>query len=136
MSDFSMELNEDQITLRDWLHGFAEQQMRPIAAEWDEREETPWPFMQEAAKLGVYGLDFMMNAFRDPTGLSMMIALEELAWGDAGLCMALMGTTLGVAAIVANGTPEQQMEWVQGCFGTLAAPKLAPFGVHWPDSPG
>jgi alkylation response protein AidB-like acyl-CoA dehydrogenase len=134
MSDFSMDLNEDQITLRDWLHGFAEQQMRPIAAEWDEREETPWPFIEEAAKLGVYGLDFLMNAFRDPTGLSMMIALEELAWGDAGLCMALMGTTLGVAAIVSNGTPEQQMEWVPQCFGTPEDIKLAAFGVSEPDA--
>lgn len=134
MNDFSMDLNEDQVTLRDWLHGFAVQQMRPIAAEWDEREETPWPFIEEAAKLGVYGLDFMMNAFKDPTGLSMMIALEELAWGDAGLCMALMGTTLGVAAIVSNGTPEQQMEWVPQCFGTPEDIKLAAFGVSEPDA--
>ncbi len=134
MNDFSMDLNEDQVTLRDWLHGFAVQQMRPIAAEWDEREETPWPFIEEAAKLGVYGLDFMMNAFKDPTGLSMMIALEELAWGDAGLCMALMGTTLGVAAIVSNGTPDQQMEWVPRCFGTPDDIKLAAFGVSEPDA--
>ena len=134
MSDFSMDLNEDQITLRDWLHGFAEQQMRPIAAEWDEREETPWPFIQEAAKLGVYGLDFLMNAVSDKTGLSFMIALEELAWGDAGLCMSIMGTTLGVAAIVANGTPEQQMEWVPRCFGTPDDIKLAAFGVTEPDA--
>jgi alkylation response protein AidB-like acyl-CoA dehydrogenase len=134
MKDFSMDLNEDQVTLRDWLHGFAVQQMRPIAAEWDEREETPWPFIEEAAKLGVYGLDFMMNAFKDPTGLSMMIALEELAWGDAGLCMALMGTTLGVAAIVSNGTSEQQMEWVPRCFGTPDDIKLAAFGVSEPDA--
>jgi alkylation response protein AidB-like acyl-CoA dehydrogenase len=134
MPDFSMELNEDQITLRDWVHGFAESQMRPIAAEWDEREETPWPFIQEAAKLGVYGLDFMMNAIADPTGLSMMIALEELAWGDAGLCMSIMGTTLGVAAIVSNGTPEQQMEWVPQCYGTPDDIKLAAFGVSEPDA--
>jgi acyl-CoA dehydrogenase len=134
MTDFSMELNEDQTTLRDWLHGFAEQQMRPIAAEWDEREETPWPFIEEAAKLGVYGLDFLMNAVKDPTGLSMMIALEELAWGDAGLCMSIMGTTLGVAAIVANGTTEQQMEWVPQCFGTPDDIKLAAFGVSEPDA--
>ncbi len=134
MTDFSMELNDDQITLRDWVHGFAENEMRPIAAEWDEREETPWPFIQEAAKLGVYGLDFMMNAIADKTGLSMMIALEELAWGDAGLCMSLMGTTLGVAAIVSNGTPEQQMEWVPQCYGTPDDIKLAAFAVSEPDA--
>ena len=108
--------------------------MRPIAAEWDEREETPWPFIEEAAKIGIYGLDFMMNAISDPTGLSMMIALEELAWGDAGLCLSMMGTTLGVAAIVANGTREQQMEWVPRCFGTPDDIKLAAFGVSEPDA--
>jgi acyl-CoA dehydrogenase len=134
MSDFSMDLNEDQITLRDWVHGFAEQQMRPIAAEWDEREETPWAFIQEAAKIGIYGLDFMMNAVADPTGLSMMIALEELAWGDAGLCMALMGTSLGVAAILSNGTREQQIEWIPQCYGTPDDVKIAAFGVSEPDA--
>jgi alkylation response protein AidB-like acyl-CoA dehydrogenase len=134
MSEFSMELNEDQITLRDWVHGFAEQQMRPIAAEWDEREETPWPIIEEAAKIGIYGLDFLMNAISDPTGLSMMIALEELAWGDAGLCLSIMGTTLGVAAIVANGTKEQQIEWVPRCFGTPDDIKIAAFGVSEADA--
>ena len=134
MAEFSMDLNDDQKQLQEWLHGFAEKQMRPIAAEWDEREETPWEFIKEAAKVGVYGLDFMMNNFADRTGLSMMIALEELAWGDAGLCMALMGTTLGVAGILSNGTPEQQMEWIPQCFGTPDDIKIAAFGVSEPDA--
>ncbi|HEY1826338.1 MAG TPA: acyl-CoA dehydrogenase family protein, partial [Acidimicrobiales bacterium] len=134
MSDFSLELNEDQVTLRDWVHGFAEHQMRPIAAEWDEREETPWAFIQESAKLGVYGIDFMMNAVADPTGLSLNIALEELAWGDAGLCMALMGTSLAVAGILSNGTREQQFEWIPQCYGTPDDVKIAAFGVSEPDA--
>ena len=96
-----MDLNDDQKTLQEWVHGFALNVMRPAAHEWDEREETPWPIIQEAAKIGIYGMDFMANTYADPTGLSMMIALEELAWGDAGICMALMGTTLAVAAIMA-----------------------------------
>ena len=40
---FSLELSEDQRDVRDWVHGFAEGVVRPAAAEWDEREETPWP---------------------------------------------------------------------------------------------
>ncbi len=31
--------------------------MRPAAHEWDEREETPWPIIEEAAKIGLYGFD-------------------------------------------------------------------------------
>jgi len=134
MADFSMDLNDDQKTLQEWVHGFALNVMRPAAHEWDEREETPWPIIEEAAKIGIYGMDFIANTYVDPTGLSMMIALEELAWGDAGICMALMGTTLAVAAIMANGTPEQQMEWIPQCYGTLDDIKLAAFGVSEPDA--
>ena len=43
---------------------------------------------------------------------------EELAWGDAGITLALLGTTLGVSGILGNGTPEQIGEWVPQCFGT------------------
>ena len=129
-----MELNDDQKTLQEWVHGFALNVMRPAAHEWDEREETPWPIIEEAAKIGIYGMDFIANTYVDPTGLSMMLALEELAWGDAGICMALMGTTLAVAAIMANGTPEQQMEWIPQCYGTLDDIKLAAFGVSEPDA--
>jgi alkylation response protein AidB-like acyl-CoA dehydrogenase len=129
-----MDLNDDQKTLQEWVHGFALNVMRPAAHEWDEREETPWPIIEEAAKIGIYGMDFMANTYSDPTGLSMMIALEELAWGDAGICMAFMGTTLAVAGIMANGTSEQQMTWVPQCYGTPEDIKIAAFGVSEPDA--
>ena len=80
MAEFSMELNEDQKTVQSWVHDFAENVMRPAAHEWDEREETPWPIIEEAAKVGLYSMDFMADAFSDPQGLKMVIALEELAW--------------------------------------------------------
>jgi acyl-CoA dehydrogenase len=134
VADFSMELNDDQKTVQSWVHDFAENVMRPAAHEWDEREETPWPIIQEAANIGLYSMDFMADAFSDPMGLKMVIALEELAWGDAGITLALMGTTLAVAGIMANGTPEQAMEWVPQCFGTPDDLKLAAFGVSEPDA--
>jgi alkylation response protein AidB-like acyl-CoA dehydrogenase len=134
MAEFSMDLNEDQLTIQQWVHDFAENVMRPAGHEWDEREETPWPIIEEAAKIGLYGLDFMADASSDPTGLKMVIALEELAWGDAGICMALMGSTLAVAGIMANGTPEQAMEWIPQCFGTPGDLKLGAFGVSEPDA--
>jgi alkylation response protein AidB-like acyl-CoA dehydrogenase len=129
-----MDLSDDQKTLQEWVHGFATNVMRPAAHEWDEREETPWPVIEEAAKIGIYGMDFIANTYADPTGISMMIALEELAWGDAGICMALMGTTLAVAGIMANGTPEQQMLWIPQCYGTPEDIKIAAFGVSEPDA--
>jgi Acyl-CoA dehydrogenase, N-terminal domain len=52
---FNLELSQDQKDIREWVHGFAEGVVRPAAHEWDEREETPWPVIQEAAKIGLYG---------------------------------------------------------------------------------
>jgi alkylation response protein AidB-like acyl-CoA dehydrogenase len=130
----SFALNEDQLTLQKWTHEFAENVMRPAAEEWDEREETPWPIIEEAAKIGLYSMDFFANAFADESGLTMPIVNEELFWGDAGIGMAIVGTTLGVAGIMGNGTPEQLFEWVPQCFGTPEKPALGAFCVSEPDA--
>ncbi|HEY2791685.1 MAG TPA: acyl-CoA dehydrogenase family protein [Micromonosporaceae bacterium] len=134
MSEFSLDLNDEQRELRDWLHGFAVDVVRPAAAGWDEREETPWPIIQEAAKIGLYGFEFLANVNADPTGLSMPIVHEELFWGDAGIGMAIMGTGLAVAAIFGSGTPEQLFEWVPQCFGDAAEPRVAAFCSTEPES--
>src|SRR5262245_558648 len=89
---FSLALDEDQVELKKWLHEFAVDVMRPAAAEWDEREETPWPIIQEAAKAGIYSLEFFATNHWHPSGISMAIALEELFWGDAGLGLSIVGT--------------------------------------------
>ena len=131
---FSLELNEDQLQLQKWVHDFAEQVMRPAAHEWDEREETPWPIIEEAAKIGLYSFEFVSQAFFDPTGLTMPVVNEELAWGDAGLTLAILGSTLGLAGIAANGTPEQLLEWGPQCYGTPEKIQMAAFCVSEPDA--
>ena len=134
MSTFSLELNEDQLQIQEWVHNFAADVIRPAAPEWDEREETPWPIIEEAAKIGLYSMDFVANAFGDPTGLTLPVISEELAWGDAGITLALLGTTLGVSGILGNGTPEQIAEWVPECFGTADDVHVAAFAVSEADA--
>src|SRR5215212_3834406 len=104
---FSLELSDDQRDIRDWVHGFSESVVRPAAHEWDEREETPWPIIQEAAKIGLYGFEALQQFAADESGLSLPIVQEELFWGDAGIGMAIMGSGLAAAAIVGNGTWDQ-----------------------------
>ena len=108
--------------------------MRPAAAEWDEREETPWPIIQEAAKIGIYSLDFYAQQFFDPSGVGIPIAMEELFWGDAGLGLAITGTTLAAVAVLANGTDEQIGTWAPQMFGTPEDVKLAAFCSSEPDA--
>jgi alkylation response protein AidB-like acyl-CoA dehydrogenase len=131
---FSMELTDEQRDLRDWVHGFAADVVRPAAAEWDEREETPWEIIREAAKIGLYGFETIAELWADPTGLSMPIANEELFWGDGGIGMSIFGTTLAVAGIFTAGTPDQLAEWVPDCFGDADDPKLAAYCVSEPEA--
>ena len=131
---FSLELTDDQRDVRDWVHGFAEGVVRPAAAEWDEREETPWPVIQEAAKIGLYGFEALAQFYADPSGITLPIVNEELFWGDAGIGMAIMGTSLAVAAIFGSGTPEQLGEWVPQCFGSPEDPKVGAFCASEPNA--
>ena len=134
MADFSLDLNEDQLQIQKWVHDFAEEVIRPAGHEWDEREETPWPIIEEAAKIGLYSWEFVANAFADPLGLTFALASEELTWGDAGIAMAILGSTLAVSGIAGNGTPEQIAEWVPQCFGTPEKIQLGAFAVSEPDA--
>ena len=134
MSEFSLHLSDDQLQIKDWIHEFAKDVMRPAAQEWDDREEFPWPVVQEAAKIGLYGIDFMMSAMGDKSGLTLPVAIEEIFWGDAGLGMAIMGSGLAAAGISGNGTPEQVIEWVPQCYGTADDVKLGAFCVSEPDA--
>jgi acyl-CoA dehydrogenase len=131
---FTLELSDDQRDVRDWVHGFAEQVVRPAAAEWDEREETPWPVIQEASRIGLYDFEGIAQFWADPSGLTLPIVNEELFWGDAGIGMAIMGTTLAVAGIYSAGTPEQLVEWIPQCYGTADDPKVGAFCVSEPDA--
>ncbi|WP_431680871.1 acyl-CoA dehydrogenase family protein [Kitasatospora sp. KL5] len=134
MSTFSLDPGPDQIAVRDWLHGFAADVIRPAAAEWDEREETPWPIIQEAAKVGIYSLDFYAQQYFDPSGVGIPIAMEELFWGDAGIGLSIVGTTLAAVAVLANGTEEQIGTWAPQMFGTPDDVKVAAFCSSEPDA--
>ena len=134
MSDFCAALNEDQLQIQKWVHDFAESVVRPAGSEWDEREEFPYPIVEEAAQIGLYSVDFLMNAMADETGLTLPVAVEELFWGDAGIGMAIMGSALAAAGIAGNGTPDQVIEWVPQCYGTPDKIALGAFCVSEPDA--
>ncbi|MEU6994688.1 acyl-CoA dehydrogenase family protein [Streptomyces sp. NPDC046465] len=134
MAEFTMELNDEQKEVRDWLHGFAAEVIRPAAAEWDEREETPWPIIQEAAKLGIYSLDFYAQQFFDPSGLGIPMATEEIFWGDAGIGLSIMGTGLAAVGVLANGTEEQIGTWIPQMYGDVNDVKVAAFCSSEPDA--
>jgi alkylation response protein AidB-like acyl-CoA dehydrogenase len=131
---FSMDLSPDVREMRDWVHEFAETVVRPAGAEWDEREETPWPILQQASKIGLYSLDFFAQQWLEPSGLGIPVAWEELFWGDAGIALSIVGTGLAAVAVSGNGTNEQMAEWLPPMFGDADDVKVGAFCVSEPDA--
>jgi alkylation response protein AidB-like acyl-CoA dehydrogenase len=131
---FGLELTPDVREMRDWVHEFARDVVRPAGAEWDEREETPWPILEQAAKTGLYSLDFFAQQSFEPSGLGLVVAFEELFWGDAGIGLSLVGTGLAAASLATTGTPEQVGEWLPQMFGSPGDVKVAAFCSSEPDA--
>src|SRR6266851_2366030 len=130
----SFELTDEQREIRDWVHSFAEKEIRPVAHQYDESEEFPWPVVKKAAEVGLYGVEFLQQTYADTTGIMPALVAEELTWGCAGIALAIQGTGLPIAAIFSQGTPEQIATWIPACFGTVEKPALGAFAVTEPEA--
>jgi alkylation response protein AidB-like acyl-CoA dehydrogenase len=108
------QLTEEQEQMRQLAHRFAESEIRPVAAEYDESEQMPWPVIEKAAQIG-------LTSFRYPEEyggggvedlLTTCIVAEELAWGCLGIGMSIL--TLGLAAvpILLSGNKEQKARYI------------------------
>jgi len=106
--------------------------MRPVAAQYDKREEFPWPVLEEAARRGFYSPLFYRDLIGDPTGLSLPIFMEEVFWGCAGIGLAMVMPALALSAIGQAASPEQMLRWAPECFGTPGDLKLAALAISEP----
>src|SRR3954463_14903743 len=129
---FSLELTDDQQALREKCHAFAREVIRPVAAEYDRRQELPWPVLEEAARQGLYEWQLYAKLSSDPTGLSLPIVMEELFWGCAGIGLTIVLPALALAALRQAATDEQLAHWAPRCFGTADDIKLGALAVTEP----
>jgi acyl-CoA dehydrogenase len=122
--DFS--LSEEQLELKDLTHQFAENEMRPLAAEYDEKNEFPEGVMKKAFEIGF--LTSGIPTEYGGTGFSSIdnaVVCEELAWGCSGMYTSMMANTLAITPIVLFGSDEQKKEFLTpltkemsfACFG-------------------
>jgi hypothetical protein len=93
--------------------------VRPAAAEYDEREDFPWDVLQEAAKIGLYSIGFFATQSFEESGLGIPITTEELFWGDAGIGLAIVGTTSpgSMSKLVAGETAVRVTEQAMQILG-------------------
>jgi acyl-CoA dehydrogenase len=92
-------------------HEFAESVIRPVAPHYDQRQEFPWPVLEEAAQWRFYSPLFYRDLIADKTGMSLPMFMEELFWGCAGIGLAIVMPALALSAIGQTASPEQMLQW-------------------------
>src|SRR3954466_2680757 len=102
---------DEQLEFKDECHRFAADVIRPVAAQHDADESTPWEVIKAARERGLQGIDLLQRLASDPDGQFSVIYAEELHWGCAGIALALSGSSLAAAGLAASGTPEQIARW-------------------------
>lgn len=106
--------NEQHEALRQEVRAFAEQEIKPLAHELDEKEEFSIELAQKMGQAGLYGID-IPKAYggRGLDTLSYIIAVEELARVDSSQAVTMAAhNSLGVAPIYLFGTDEQRQNYL------------------------
>ena len=126
-------LTKEQLLVRKMVREFAENEVKPLAAEIDEEERFPMETVQKMAKLGMMGIYFPKEyGGAGGDALSYAITVEELAkvCGTTAVIVSAH-TSLCCAPIFEHGTEEQKMKYLPDlCSGR----KLGAFGLTEPNA--
>jgi alkylation response protein AidB-like acyl-CoA dehydrogenase len=118
-------LTEEQVFMRDVARELAEKKIRPVSAEYDEKNEFPWPIVEEMAKADLFRV-FIDEAYGGMAGdspiMNMCVVTEELSKVDGGISLGFAATGLGTFPIIISGSEEQKQRWLTRIAdGTVAA---------------
>ena len=129
----SFALTDEQKDLRALAREFAENEIRPRAAEYDEHSTHPADVIAKAHELGLMNLARPRGARRAGPRRSStaMLIGEELAWGCSGIAISIIANTLGAAPVLLAGSDEQKREWLPPL---LEEPILCSFGLTEPNA--
>ena len=125
------ELEPEQEDFRRTVADFARTVVAPVAHDYDERAEFPYPVVKQMAELGLFGLPFPEEyGGMDGDYLTLCLAIEELARVDSSVAITLeAGVSLGAMPVYRFGNEEQKREWLPRlCSGQA----LGAFGLTEP----
>jgi acyl-CoA dehydrogenase len=128
----SFALTPEQRELRALAREFAENEIRPKAAEYDERQTHPADVIAKAHELGLMNVHLPedLGGLGLPAFEGMLIG-EELSWGCAGIAVSIVANTLGAAPVLLAGSDEQKRAWLPPL---LESPLLGSFALSEPDA--
>jgi acyl-CoA dehydrogenase len=128
----SFALTDEQKALRELAREFAEKEIRPTAAEYDEHSTHPADIVAKAHELGLMNLHIP----EEYGGLGLpifdgILAGEELSWGCSGIAVSIVANMLGSGPVILAGSEEQKREWLPPL---IESPILASFALTEPNA--
>jgi acyl-CoA dehydrogenase len=129
-SGISFALSDEQRALRELAREFAAREIRPVAADYDERSQHPADVIAKAHEVGLMN-PHIPEEYGGP-GLSafeQILTGEELAWGCSGIATSIVANILGSLPVLLAGSDEQKREWLPPL---LADPLLCSFALTEP----
>jgi len=107
------DLSDEQKQLRSEVRRFAENEVEPVAMEYDVEEAYPWDVIEEAAEMGLLGAQIPVEyGGGGYDTLDFCLVIEELFAADPGIGLCLTSTAFGSEAIMEFGTEEQKEEYL------------------------
>ncbi len=108
------ELSDEQEQIREEVRRFAENEVKPVAQEYDVEEKFPFEVLDAATEMGLNGANIPMEyGGADYTALDTAIIIEELFAADPGIALSITATTFGSDALIEYGTEEQKERFLE-----------------------
>ncbi|WP_178917060.1 acyl-CoA dehydrogenase family protein [Natronomonas gomsonensis] len=107
------ELSDEQQQIREEVRRFADNEIRPVATEYDREEKAPFDLIEKGAEMGLCGAQIPIEY--GGAGYEMLdvaLIVEELYAADPGIGGSILGTAFGSEAIIAFGTEDQKERWL------------------------
>ncbi len=107
-------LSAEQEQIRDEVRKFAENEVKPIAREYDVEEKYPHEVIDKAAEMGLMGPHIPMEyGGAGYSNQDVMIITEELFAADPGIGLSLISTAFGTEVLTNFGTEEQKEQYLR-----------------------
>ena len=119
-ASMKFDLGDDVNALRDMVHRWAQERVKPMAADIDLKNEFPPALWEEMGSLGLLGMTVEEEFGGSAMGyLAHTVAVEEIARASASVSLSYGAhSNLCVNQIRLNGTPEQKAKFLPGlCSG-------------------
>ncbi len=128
------QLTEEQEMIREMARTIADNEIRPVAAEYDRTGDFPWPIVEKIAEAGLFGV-FIDETYGGLAGdsrtMNMVLVTEELSKACGGISLAFASTALGALPIIVSASEEVKQRFLPAI---ATGERLAAFALTEPQA--